>query len=496
MESGQTQSGQTQQKKKSNTMRYIIIFLVIVVLVISVSIGYYYMSKKKEGSSIEELPDNNYEIPEDEEIEEQDPEEVEQIEDELDQIFDDVDSPTGTLDPLLPQFEGFTTITKTPTDTPIDIDKGAYTSPDFKYKFVFQNDNNVVIYPSGKPAVWHTGTNHSSDSFLRLESNGNLIVNRAGEKVWESGTTGGGQFLVFNNQGQLAMLSQDGEVIEYIVEFHKGNANISAYILSNSDLYRAFSSIRSDGTNMNNRKNPSDSAQFGWNVGGIINHYINYGREEGRTLNMLTPQDDIYNEEGFQVKKMPRATNSIFEYDGQQYSSEWIWKSKMPLQAGGDIGTNYFSNSNLMSVPIEVVKFYYDYKNFNETDVNAVFLVDCDDRVDVIFNDRYMKSGKFGPHKVNVVLKPGKNRFMCVCRNTGGPAALRAVLIDPVSKQQLMNTNLNWRYIDDLVNIMGQDVTKNGNKLEFSNVNWDGKTQFHYDYVNTTGQDQQLKIEF
>ena len=493
-----TQQLKTQQNKKSNTMKYIIIFLIILVLVISVSVAYYYMSKKKEGSSIEELPDNNYEMPEDEEIEEHLPGEVEQMEDELDQMFDDVDSPTVTLDPLLPQFEGFSTIAKTPTDTPVDIEKGAYTSPNFKYKFKFQNDNNVVIYQSGKPAVWQTGTNHSSDSFLRLESNGNLIVTRAGETVWESGTTGGGQFLALNDQGQLAMLSEDGEIIEYIVEFHKGNANISEYILSNSDLYRSFSSVKSDGTNMNNRKNPSDSANYGWNVEGIINHYINQGREEGRTMNFITEQDDIYNEEGFQVKKMPRMTNSIFEYEGQQYSSDWIWKSEMPLEANGDIQTNYFSNSNLMSVPIEVVKFYYDYKNYNQTDVNAVFLVDCDDRVDFIFNDRYMKSGKFGPHEVSVTLKPGKNRFMCVCRNTGGPAALRAVLIDPVSKQQLMNTNLNWRYIDDLVNIMGQDPTRDGDKLKFENQsrNWEGDNQFHYDYVNETGQDQQLKIEF
>ncbi len=578
----------------------VILFVFLILLIV----GFYLMSKRKEGASIEDS--HNYEIPEDEEVQIQVPEEVEEVEDELDQIFDDVDSPTGTLDPLLPQFEGFSTIAKTPTDTPIDIDKGAYTSPNFKYKFKFQDDNNVVIFPSGKLAVWATGTNHSSDSFLRLESNGNLIVNRGGEKVWESGTTGGGQFLALNDQGQLAMLSEDGEVIEYIVEFHKENANISEYILNNSDLYRYFSSwsgpsslsglcrdrignckthrknggcmsanskhdmwrtncvntcgychdtqynpgttikrcsdqipkcdqhkanggcfsghwnhvyyrtncVRTCGYchdsqyynptgypgSQNMHANVGLSVGFGWDVQGIINHYINRGRDEGLKMNFLTEQDDIYNEEGFQVKKMPydmiKASN--FEYDGQEYSSDWIWKSDMPLQAGGSISGTYFTSHRMMSVPIEVVKFYYDYRHNFETEIDAVFLVDCDDRVDIIFNDRYIKSVKSGPHEVSVTLQPGKNRFMCVCRNTYGPAAFRAVLVNPVSKQQLMNTNLNWRYIDDLLNIMGLDarMIQNGGYLEFLTDEWSGKHQFHYDYVNTTGQDQKLKIKF
>ncbi len=505
----------TQHNKKRTRNILIILHLIVIFFLILFIVGYYFMLKKKEGSS---GPDKYYGIPEDEQIEypkneEGEPEEVEQIEDELDQIsddheddldeiFDDVDSPTETLDPLLPEFQGFTTIAKTPTDTPIDIDKGAYRSPNFKYKFTFQGDNNVVIYLSGKPAVWHTGTNHSSDSFLRLESNGNLIVNRGGEKVWESGTTGGGQFLALNDQGQLAMLSEDGEVIEYIVEFHKENANISQYILNNPDLYRAFSSVNSQGKNMNNRVNPHDSANYGWNVGGIINHYINNGREEGRTMNFLTPQDNIYNEEGFQAKLMPFVNTSI-ENDGTQYSAFWIWKSDMPGSVGGDITGNYFSSSRMMSVPIEVVKFYYDYNHNFDVEITAKLIVQVDDRADIIHNDRYLKSVKVGGTRVvnNIVLTPGKNRFMIVCRNTGGPAGLRVVLIDPVSKQQLMNTNTNWRYIDDLYNTLGLDVTLKynnslGHYLQFDVNNWEGHHQYHYDYINTTGQNQQLKINF
>ena len=308
----------------------------------------------------------------------------------------------------------------------------------------------------------------------------------------------GGRYLVLNDDGQLITLTEDGEVVEYIVEYHKGNANYTEYVLKYSDLYRAFSSINSEGTNMNDRENPSDSKNYGWDIQGIINHYINNGRDEGREFNLLTSQqDDIYNEEGFQAKLMPLANPSI-SHDGRNYSAFWIWKSDMPQTTGGDIHENYFSNNNLMSVPIEVVKFYYDYRNYFTTDINAKLIVQVDDRVDIIHNDRYIQSVKIGGLRVidNIVLTPGKNRIMLVCRNTGGPAGVRAVLIDKITKNQLMNTDLNWRYIDDLVNIMGNNVSRDGDKLEFTGDEWDGKNQFHYDYVNTTGEDQQLKIEF
>ena len=90
----------------------------------------------------------------------------------------------------LKQFSEYTTITDNELQTTVDIEKGGYLSPNGKYKFAFQTDNNVVIYETGGSAVWATGTTHSSDSFLRLEPDGNLIVSRLGETVWESGTTG------------------------------------------------------------------------------------------------------------------------------------------------------------------------------------------------------------------------------------------------------------------------------------------------------------------
>lgn len=647
----------------------IIIFSIIVLLLIIFGIiGYFYYKNKNESSSSgEEKEDGQeYELPS-EEMKEEDPKESIPVYDDLDDIeieddledieieddLDDFDLEESPQDAPLKQFEGFTTIAKTQNATQIDIDKGTYTSPKGKYKFKFQEDNNVIIQSSEAVAVWATRTNHSSDSYLRLEDNGNLIVNRIGETVWESGTTGGGEFLALNDQGQLAMLSQDGEVIEYIVEFHRGNANISAYILNNSDLYRYFSSwsgpsslsglcmdkiegckghkrrggcssansnhdswrtncvntcgychdpqynpgttirrcedkrsdcathkanggctsgnpdhhkwrtdcvrtcgychdyryynptgstcedkrsncdthkgnggCRSANPNhhmwrtdcvytcgycndstynkpqgsQNMHANVSLSVDYGWDVQGIINHYINRGRDEGFTMNFITEQDDIFNQEGFQVKIMPyeMIKTSNFEYGGQEYSSDWIWKSEMPQQVGGDITSDYFTNHNMMSVPIEVVKFYYDYRHNFETEINAIFLVHVDNHADIIFNDRYIKSVKGGPHQVSVTLKPGKNRFMCACRNTGGPAAFKAVLIDPISEEQLMSTNLNWRYIDDLVNIMGLDANmiRNGEYLEFMTNEWTGAHQFHYDYVNKTGQDQELKIKF
>ena len=428
----------------------------------------------------------------------------------LNEIVDDIQQPVidTTDDNTLKQFSGFTTIADNKLTTTVDIDKVAYMSPNGKYKFSFQNNNNLVIF-EGSSAVWNSNTESTSNSYLRFEQNGNLAIYELTTKKWESSTTGGGQFLAFNDKGQLLTLSEDGEVIEFIIEYHIGNANLVEYMLNNSDIFRAFSSSGIQ----NNHTNPGKVVGASWNLNAIVSHYINSGRLEGRTMNYIGPQNNIYNMDGKSAYSCPKLNGWKTLKDDQNRIQPYmhipyISHLQLPLEAGGDIPSNFKGNANMLSVPIDVVKFYHDFKNPSATEVNAQLLINVDDRGDIILNDKYIKSVKGTSYNdpIDLILAPGKNRIMIVVWNFGGPGAFQALVRNRVTDQWYTSTINGWRYINDLTNILGYDdgnlVKEDGGNayipppyLHFNKVNNRGHLQFHYHYMNKTGKRQKVKFK-
>lgn len=426
----------------------------------------------------------------------------------LDEMIDSIEQPIidTTSDNSLKDFSGYTTIADNNLSTTVDIDKVAYLSPDGNYKLSFQTDNNLVIYDKNGRAVWHTNTVSSSNSYLKFQSDGNLTIYELTDLKWESGTFGGGQYLVFNNKGQLLTLNDMGEEMEFVVEYHKGNANLSEYILRYSDIFRAYSS----GWYGNNTSNPREVKHKSWHMDGALEHYTVHGRGEGRIMNYIQAQDDNYNMDGKEAFIMPKNSGWGIVKDSQnridRYAHiNWIWKYQMPLEVGGHLPNDFFSNNDYTSVPIEVVKFYNDFKNSTQYEVDAEILIHVDDRADIILNDVYLKSvAGWDNEPIAVKLQPGKNRLMIVAWNLGGPGGLQAVVRNPVTDYWYTSTMNGWRYIDDLQNILGfyEDSILDENaewpncqlKIPNDQVDFHGNLQFHYDYMNNTGKRIRAKM--
>ena len=515
-QTGPVQQQPIQKKKPIGLIIGVTVFIIIVVVVIIIIAT----RGKKEGNepSQSESSDpepSNPQPSNPQPVVDPQPNVVEEIDDSVDEsnnnlneIVDDIQQPVidTTDDNTLKQFSGFTTIADNKLTTTVDIDKVAYLSPNGKYKFSFQNNNNLVIF-EGSSAVWNSDTASTSNSYLRFEQNGNLAIYELTTKKWESSTTGGGQFLVFNDKGQLLTLSEDGEVIEFIIEYHTGNANLVEYMLNNSDVFRAFSSSDIK----NNHTNPGKVVDASWNLNAIVSHYINSGRMEGRTMNYIGPQNNIYNMDGKTAHACPKLSGWKDLKDDQNRIQPYmhipyISYLQLPLEHGGDIPSNFKSNAIMLSVPIDVVKFYHDFKNPSANEVNAQLLITVDDRADIILNDKYIKSLTGDNNDpVDLVLAPGKNRIMIVLWNTGGPGAFQALVRNRVTNQWYTSTINGWRYINDLTNILGYDngslVKEDGGNayipppyLHFNKVDNQGRIQFHYHYMNTTGKRQKVKF--
>ncbi|WP_158562892.1 SMI1/KNR4 family protein [Marinitenerispora sediminis] len=91
--------------------------------------------------------------------------------------------------------------------------EGTLASPSGAYRFVHQDDGNLVLYSDrdGR-ALWATGTDGCSVGVLALYVDGNLVLSDAhGHPLWRSGTAGRpGARLVVGDDGDVVLYGADG----------------------------------------------------------------------------------------------------------------------------------------------------------------------------------------------------------------------------------------------------------------------------------------------
>lgn len=85
-------------------------------------------------------------------------------------------------------------------------------SQDGRFTLILQQDGNLVLYWSGGPARWATGTNGRTVSRAIMQSDGNLVLYAPdGTAVWASGTVGHpGSFLIIQNDGNVVIYGPAG----------------------------------------------------------------------------------------------------------------------------------------------------------------------------------------------------------------------------------------------------------------------------------------------
>lgn len=75
------------------------------------------------------------------------------------------------------------------------------------YKFIFQQDGNLVLYSPQSKAIWATGTeNTSTDSFI-VQADGNVVLYNGKKAVWAMDTAG--------NPGAYFAIQGDGNLVVY-----------------------------------------------------------------------------------------------------------------------------------------------------------------------------------------------------------------------------------------------------------------------------------------
>lgn len=100
----------------------------------------------------------------------------------------------------------------------------ALNSKDGRYKLVLQGDGNLVLYASGKGALWSTRTNRSKASCLVMQGDGNLVLYRYGGGVlWSSKTNGHGTSrLKLQSDGNLVIYDAAGHATWATYTVQKG----------------------------------------------------------------------------------------------------------------------------------------------------------------------------------------------------------------------------------------------------------------------------------
>ncbi len=80
-------------------------------------------------------------------------------------------------------------------------------SPNGQYFLRMQSDGNLVVYAPGNIATWSSRTGGNTGAFLRMQSDGNLVVySSSGIKLWASETFGrGASTVVMQDDGNLVV---------------------------------------------------------------------------------------------------------------------------------------------------------------------------------------------------------------------------------------------------------------------------------------------------
>lgn len=77
-----------------------------------------------------------------------------------------------------------------------------------RYKFVFQQDGNLVLYTPQGRAIWATGTVGTEANMLSVQIDGNIVLyNKNGRPIWATDTAG--------NSGAYLAVQTDGNIVVY-----------------------------------------------------------------------------------------------------------------------------------------------------------------------------------------------------------------------------------------------------------------------------------------
>jgi hypothetical protein len=82
------------------------------------------------------------------------------------------------------------------------------TSTDNRFSLVMQGDGNLVVYYTGGPALWSSGTYNHPGAYVAMQTDGNLVVYPpSGRALWSSGT--------YNHPGAYVAMQTDGNLVVY-----------------------------------------------------------------------------------------------------------------------------------------------------------------------------------------------------------------------------------------------------------------------------------------
>jgi hypothetical protein len=83
------------------------------------------------------------------------------------------------------------------------------------YKFIFQNDANLVLYNPSEQAIWNTGTNQAAPDTFVVQADGNMVLYKdGGIPVWHTITGGNaGAFLAIQWDGNVVVYDRNGNPI-------------------------------------------------------------------------------------------------------------------------------------------------------------------------------------------------------------------------------------------------------------------------------------------
>lgn len=103
-------------------------------------------------------------------------------------------------------------ITIRPTSRNLEFQRGKEWNPCPNYKFIFQNDGNLVLYGQNR-AIWASGTNNKADLFV-VQTDGNVVLYGGGRAVWSTNTTrNSGAFLAIQSDGNLVVYDRNQNVL-------------------------------------------------------------------------------------------------------------------------------------------------------------------------------------------------------------------------------------------------------------------------------------------
>jgi hypothetical protein len=76
-----------------------------------------------------------------------------------------------------------------------------------QYRLRLQGDGNLVVYKTGKGAIWSSATHGKSVSFLALQNDGNLVLYADdGKTLWTTKTNGKSKAtLIMQGDGNLVL---------------------------------------------------------------------------------------------------------------------------------------------------------------------------------------------------------------------------------------------------------------------------------------------------